>query len=96
MTPLNHPRKDEGPDARQRSEPSGTATTQHTNCPPAEPNAQAVFGASSAPMAGPIAAQSAVDLADAIGRGEVDMLEVNGNAMFFASDKVLEGLVGGS
>jgi hypothetical protein len=47
-------------------------------------------------MAGPIAAQSAVDLADAIGRGEVDMLEVNGNAMFFASDKVLEGLVGGS
>ena len=50
MTPLNHPRKDEGPDARQRSEPSGTATTQHTNCPPAEPNAQAVSGASSAPM----------------------------------------------
>jgi hypothetical protein len=47
--PRIHPGKGEGPDARQRSEPSGTATTQHTNCPPAEPNAQAVFGASSAP-----------------------------------------------
>lgn len=46
--------------------------------------------------AGPDAAKEALDLADAIGRGEVDMLEVNGNAMFFASDKVLEGLVGGS
>lgn len=47
-------------------------------------------------MAGPMAAQSAVDLADAIGRGEVDMLEVNGNAMFFASDKVLGRLMAGS
>ena len=47
-------------------------------------------------MAGPIAAQSAVDLADAIERGEVQMLEVGENAMFFASDKVLEGLVAGS
>jgi hypothetical protein len=38
----------------------------------------------------------AENLGDAIGRGEVDMLEVGGNVMFFASDKVLEGMVGGS
>lgn len=47
-------------------------------------------------MAGPIDAQSTLDLADAIGRGEVDMLEVNGNVMFFASNKVLGRLVAGS
>lgn len=48
-------------------------------------------------MAGQIAAQDALDLADAIGRGEVDMLEVGGNVIFISSsDKVLEGLVAGS
>jgi hypothetical protein len=47
-------------------------------------------------IAGPIAAQSAVDLADAIDRGEVDMVEIGENVMFFASDETLRSLVAGS
>jgi hypothetical protein len=46
--------------------------------------------------AGPIAAQDALDLADAIGRGEVDMVEIGENVMFFASDETLRSLVAGS
>jgi hypothetical protein len=46
--------------------------------------------------AGPIAAQSALDLADAIDRGEVDMVEIGENVMFFASDETLGRLVAGS
>jgi hypothetical protein len=42
---------------------------------------------------GPIAAQSAIDLADAIKRGEVDVLEVRGKVMFFASTETIERLV---
>jgi hypothetical protein len=45
-------------------------------------------------MAGPIAAQDALDLADAIERGEVDMLEVGGNAIFFSSSETLGRLAG--
>ena len=43
--------------------------------------------------AGPVAAQSAVDLADAIERGEVDMVMIGENAMFSASTETLERLV---
>jgi hypothetical protein len=47
-------------------------------------------------IAGPIAAQDALDLADAIGRGEVDMLEVGGNIMFFSSSETLGSVEAGS
>lgn len=42
---------------------------------------------------GPITAQEALDLADAIKRGEVVVLEVRGKVMFFASTETIERLV---